>query len=127
MRPCVLRLQPYVFPPRYGTSVPPVLLDANENPDGCTVGPDLALGQLLHRYPDPRQLPLKSAIASLRGCKPSQIFIGVGSDEVIDLLIRVCCTPGRDAILVTSPTYAMYEARTTAARPLARPCARMLS
>jgi len=87
----------------------PILLDANENPVGCTVGPEAALGVHLNRYPDPNQVQLKSAIAGLRGCRPSQLFIGVGSDEVIDLLIRATCTPGRDAILVCSPTYAMYQ------------------
>ena len=106
VRPCVLRLAPYTFPPRFGLAEAPVLLDANENPHGSTVE---ALDAALHRYPDPRQARLKAAIAGLRGCAPSQVVVGCGSDEIIDLLIRVTCEPGRDSILVCSPTYAMYQ------------------
>lgn len=41
--------------------------------------------------------------------KKEQLFVGVGSDEAIDLLIRVFCHPGQDKILVTPPTYGMYK------------------
>lgn len=42
--------------------------------------------------------------------KTDHIFLGVGSDEVIDLLMRVCISPGPrgDSILITPPTYGMY-------------------
>jgi histidinol-phosphate aminotransferase len=39
---------------------------------------------------------------------PDWVFLGVGSDEVIDLLIRISCVPGTDKILITPPTYGMY-------------------
>ena len=45
----------------------------------------------------------------MRGVRPEQIFVGVGSDEAIDLLIRIFCQPGEDTIIVTPPTYGMYK------------------
>jgi hypothetical protein len=67
------------------------------------------LGLDLHRYPDPSHPKIKSRIAELRGVpSPDHVFLGVGSDEVIDLLIRVCVAPGRECILITPPTYGMY-------------------
>ena len=64
----------------------------------------------LHRYPDPSHPNIKSRIAELRGLpSPDHVFLGVGSDEVIDLLMRVCVAPGgHEKILVTPPTYGMY-------------------
>lgn len=75
-----------------------VFLDANENPFGE-----------LNRYPDPYQLELKSKLAKLKMVNSSQLFIGNGSDEVIDLLIRSTCQPGKDKIVIFTPTYGMYE------------------
>lgn len=63
----------------------------------------------LNRYPDPKQLEVKAFLAEMRGVGPEQIFVGVGSDEAIDLLIRVFCTPRKDTIIVTPPTYGMYK------------------
>jgi len=75
------------------------LMDANENPYNSP----------LNRYPDPLQLDLKSKIVSLKGCRVDQLFLGNGSDEAIDLLIRVFCDPGRDNLIITDPTYGMYQ------------------
>lgn len=65
----------------------------------------------LERYPCPYQIPLKTMYANYRGhgLTPANIFIGVGSDEAIDMLIRIFCTPGKDAIMTTPPTYGMYK------------------
>ena len=64
----------------------------------------------LNRYPDPYQLELKGDIAKYRRLpNASYLFTGVGSDEAIDLLMRVFCVPGHDAILACSPTYGMYR------------------
>ncbi|CAM9159599.1 unnamed protein product [Ectocarpus sp. 4 AP-2014] len=90
-----------------------VLLDANEN----SYGPSLVAGQGtvdlegldLNRYPDPQQLEVKALLAEMRGVRPEQIFVGVGSDEAIDLLIRIFCAPGEDSIIVTPPSYGMYK------------------
>jgi histidinol-phosphate aminotransferase len=75
-----------------------VFLDANENPYPTSY----------NRYPDPLQKKLKERLGELKSVVPSQIFIGNGSDEAIDLLIRACCEPYQDSILVTEPTYGMY-------------------
>lgn len=75
-----------------------VFLDANENP--------FSTG--FNRYPDPLQWAIKDKLAVLKGVTPRQIFLGNGSDEAIDLLIRAFCEPNRDSILITEPTYGMY-------------------
>ena len=68
------------------------------------------LGLDLHRYPNPSHPKIMSRIAESRGLLSiDHVFLGVGSDEVIDLLIHVCVAPGREEILVTPPTYAMYS------------------
>jgi histidinol-phosphate aminotransferase len=75
-----------------------VFLDANENPYGN-----------LNRYPDPYQVQLKKAIGKLKKIPVENIFLGNGSDEIIDLLFRIFCIPGKDKALTFSPTYGMYE------------------
>ena len=105
-----------------------VLLDANENAFGpplsaavasattaSTPGPEIDLLGL-HRYPDPHQRDLKQQLCDLRNTHlhtqkaitPDNLFVGVGSDEAIDALLRCFCVPGRDRILVCPPTYGMY-------------------
>ena len=93
-----------------------VLLDANENAIGPTSLPTKCLdpydnSNTLERYPDPYQMPLKELYAKYRGhnITPANIFVGVGSDEAIDLLMRIFCAPGTDQILITPPTYGMYK------------------
>lgn len=83
-----------------------ILLDANENP--ASPGIEHALN--LNRYPDPHFEQLRNRISEIKeGVTPDQIFLGNGSDEAIDLLIRMFCTPGQDKILITPPTYGMYK------------------
>ena len=60
------------------------------------------------RYPDPQPVALRSALAALYGCDASQLLIGRGSDEAIDLLVRALCNPGKDAVVVTPPVFGMY-------------------
>jgi len=63
----------------------------------------------IERYPDPRQLEFKKLFAKLRGLSsPEGIFVGVGSDECIDIIMRVFGVPGKDKVLVTPPNYGMY-------------------
>ncbi|HZX73378.1 MAG TPA: histidinol-phosphate transaminase [Cyclobacteriaceae bacterium] len=76
-----------------------VYLDANENP----------FNSVYNRYPDPHQQKLKAAISDVKEIQPEQLFLGNGSDEAIDLLIRAFCTPGVDNIVVPQPTYGMYS------------------
>ncbi len=82
-----------------------ILLDANEN----SYGPAIPTDRPLHRYPDTRLDPLRKKWAEFRGIDMEQVFLGVGSDEAIDILMRVFCEPGRDEILTTPPTYGMYK------------------
>lgn len=80
-----------------------VFLDANENALGSV------LQQGYNRYPDPHQILIKQKLAPMKGVQPNQIFLGNGSDEAIDLLIRATGIPGQDSILIMPPTYGMYE------------------
>jgi histidinol-phosphate aminotransferase len=75
-----------------------IFMDANENPFGN-----------LNRYPDPYQKKLKSAISKIKNISEEKIFLGNGSDEIIDLAFRVFCNPGTDKALIFTPTYGMYE------------------
>jgi histidinol-phosphate aminotransferase len=80
-----------------------VYLDANENSHGSP------LPAAFNRYPDPLQWQLKFAIAKIKGVPAENIFLGNGSDEVIDLAYRIFCNPGKDNVIVCPPTYGMYE------------------
>jgi histidinol-phosphate aminotransferase len=75
-----------------------IFLDANENP----------FPSPYNRYPDPLQKQLKEKLTSIKNLNADQIFLGNGSDEAIDLLIRIFCEPNRDSIITLQPTYGMY-------------------
>lgn len=75
-----------------------VFLDANENPYNDPV----------NRYPDPLQRDLKVRIAAIKDVPVQDIFLGNGSDEAIDLMYRIFCTPGVDNAVAIEPTYGMY-------------------
>ncbi|KAG6814486.1 hypothetical protein H0H92_000011 [Tricholoma furcatifolium] len=113
IRPNILALHPYrCARDDYQDGI---LLDANENALGHSIVPEVNdendhLSLPLHRYPDPSHADIKASIAALRGLPgPSNVFLGVGSDEVIDLIQRVCVAPGKESILITPPTYGMYS------------------
>ena len=80
-----------------------VYLDANENPFGST------LEESFNRYPDPLQWQLKFQLTRIKGVPAENIFIGNGSDEVIDIAYRIFCNPGKDNVIICPPTYGMYE------------------
>jgi histidinol-phosphate aminotransferase len=80
-----------------------IFLDANENPYGSV------LDGAYNRYPDPYQWEVKTKLAGLKGVKPENIFLGNGSDEPIDLLIKAVCEPKEDHIMIMPPTYGMYK------------------
>lgn len=103
VRPNIWKLKPYrCARDDYDTGI---LLDANEN----SFGPPVENTDVLERYPCPYQWDLKQKVADLRGIKKEQVFVGVGSDEAIDMLIRIFCVPAKDKILQCSPTYGMYS------------------
>lgn len=82
-----------------------LLLDANEN----SFGSPIRHSQKLHRYPPPTHDNLRQKIADYLGVELDNIFLGVGSDEPIDTLIRIFCEPGKDSVIITPPTYGMYK------------------
>lgn len=98
VRPNVLKLTPYSCARDEFQGNSGIFMDANENPYGT-----------LNRYPDPYQKELKKAVSQLKGIAVESIFLGNGSDEVIDLCYRTFCTPGQDKALIFPPTYGMYE------------------
>lgn len=98
VRSNILELQPYSSARNEFSGKEGVFLDANENPFG-----------ILNRYPDPNQKELKDELAKLKELTPDNIFIGNGSDEIIDLAFRIFCNPGKDKALSFSPTYGMYD------------------
>lgn len=76
-----------------------IWLDANENSSATDY----------NRYPDPLQRKLKRTIAGIKGIGEENLFIGNGSDEVLDLLLRLTCRPFRDTVAFFDPSYGMYE------------------
>lgn len=128
IRPNILSLEPYrCARDDYQSGI---LLDANENSLGHSLPPKSVIPHnpgtsngatpvqsneaddplSLNRYPDPGLFGIKDSLAQLRGVpNDAFVFLGVGSDEVLDLVQRVCCRPGKDKILICPPTYGMYS------------------
>lgn len=98
IRPHLRNLAPYSSARDEFAGTARIYLDANENPYG-----------VLNRYPDPHQRRLKQKLATMHGLPADTVFIGNGSDEVIDLCYRLFCIPGRDRALTFSPSYGMYR------------------
>lgn len=98
VRKNILELSPYSSAREEFSGNEGIFLDANENPYG-----------VYNRYPDPRQTQLKQKLSEIKSCKINQIFVGNGSDEVIDLAFRIFCEPNLDKALTFSPTYGMYQ------------------
>ncbi len=99
VRKNILKMEAYASARSEFAGVAEVFLDANENP----------FDNGLNRYPDPLQKKLKTKIAFEKQVRQEQIFLGNGSDEAIDLLIRIFCKPGKDEIITLPPTYGMYK------------------
>ena len=75
-----------------------VYLDANENPFGE-----------FNRYPDGDPIHLKKKLAEINQAKTENLFLGNGSDELIDLTMRIFCEPAKDSIMMINPSFVMYE------------------
>ena len=99
MRPNIRAMQPYSSARDEFHGSASVFLDANENPYNAPY----------NRYPDPMQWRLKERISEIKGVPVESIFLGNGSDEPIDLLLRAFCEPGKEKMLTTDPTYGMYQ------------------
>ena len=98
VRKNIMNLKPYSSARDEFSGADGIFLDANENPFGK-----------INRYPDPYQKELKNEISKIKNINFDNIFLGNGSDEVIDLLFRIFTNPGKDFALTFTPTYGMYE------------------
>ena len=76
-----------------------IYLDANENP----------YENGLNRYPDPHQLVLKQKISEIKNVPAENILLGNGSDEILDMIFRVFFEPGKDNIIINTPTFGMFK------------------
>lgn len=99
LRPDLVKLKPYSSARDEFTGSEGIFLDANENPYETDV----------NRYPDPYQRKLKSRISKIQNIPTENIFLGNGSDEIIDLLLRAFCIPGKDKVTSIKPSYGMYS------------------
>ena len=99
VRPNIRSLSPYSTARDEAKGNPDVFLDANESPYE---------GIGYNRYPDPRQKALKARVSALKGLPVENNFLGNGSDEAIDLMFRIFCTPGKDNAVAIVPSYGMY-------------------
>lgn len=103
LRPHILSLSSYSSARDEYSESEGIFLDANENPLGSVAS------KPCNRYPDPQQHKVKNLLALVKGVSTDNIFLGNGSDEAIDLLIRAFCEPHQDNIVILPPTYGMYE------------------
>ena len=99
LRDNIRRLAPYSCARDEFKGEASVYLDANESP----------YNNGTNRYPDPLQAEVKTLLAPIKKVRPSQIFLGNGSDEAIDLVYRIFCCPGIDNVVAPAPTYGMYQ------------------
>ncbi len=103
----IIQLKPYTSARDIYDSTEGILLDANENSFGSTFIE--FNGLRLNRYPDPHQKDIRKVTSDYYSIPFENIFFGVGSDEVIDLLVRVFCNPEKDNVIIPEPTYGMYK------------------
>ncbi len=99
VRPNIWNLTPYTCARNEFTGEARAWLDANENSRITE----------FNRYPDPLQIEVKSQLGKYRNVAVNRIFLGVGSDECIDIAYRVFCRPGIDNVIAIEPTYGMYQ------------------
>ncbi len=99
IRPELLQLKPYSSARDEFKGRAEVYIDANENPFESEI----------NRYPDPLQVKVKQRISQIKEVASDKIFLGNGSDEVLDLIFRLFCIPGQDEVIITPPTYGMYK------------------
>lgn len=98
IRKNILEMKPYVSFRDTNEIENLIFLDTNENPFGE-----------FNRYPDSTHLKLRRKISEIKGVCAEQIFVGNGSDELLEIIIKIFCEPNRDSILMMKPSFAMYE------------------
>ncbi len=97
VRKNILELQPYISFRDVNEFDNQVLMDANESPFGE-----------FNRYPDSTHKKIRTQISELKNISSEKIAVGNGSDELIDLIIKIFCEPKKDSILMMNPSFAMY-------------------
>jgi histidinol dehydrogenase len=105
MRPGLRNFKPYTSA-RSELTQGSIYLDANELSLGSAVQKD---NIPLNRYPDPIQSELRLSLAERLDVPADSVFTGNGSDEIIDLLVRLFCEPNKDEVAILEPTYGVYE------------------
>lgn len=118
IRRCIAEMEEYVpvstpeaLAQRLGLRPDQIIkLDANENPYGCSTRVARALAEYggYHRYPDPWQQGTRSLLSSYVGASADSLMLGMGSDELIDYLLRLFLEPG-DEVIDLPPTFGMYS------------------
>lgn len=103
IRQNIISLKPYSSARSEFSGEAKVFLDANEN------WRDFVSDRNYNRYPDPLQRTLKKKIERVLSLPADHLVLGNGSDELIDLLLRIFCVPGKDKVLLTAPTYGAYQ------------------
>lgn len=104
VRKNILELKPYTSArDKYQDGI---FLDANENSFGSVIESEI---KKLNRYPDPHQKKIRQSLANFLKINQEKLFFGVGSDELIDLAIRIFCEPKKSNIIIPQPTYGMYQ------------------
>ena len=76
-----------------------IYLDANESP----------FDNGINRYPDNKHDELKKVVSGVKNVNVNQVVFGNGTDEILDLIVRVFCNPFEDKIITLPPTYGMYD------------------
>lgn len=104
VRKNILQLKPYTSARE--SHLDGVLMDANENAFGSVVEFNSIP---LNRYPDPNHGEVRNKLSQFLSVPAKNLFVGVGSDEIIDLSIRIFCEPGKDSAMILDPTYGMYK------------------
>lgn len=99
VRPNIYNMKPYSSARDDFKGNASIFLDANENP----------YRKEYNRYPDPRQQKIKDRLSEIKKIASDNIFLGNGSDEAIDLIFRIFCEPSIDNVIISEPTYGMYE------------------
>lgn len=107
VRPEIYAMKPYSSARTEATADARIYLDANENPYPPYPGTDEVVGY--NRYPQPQPRVLLDRFAEVYGVERERLFLSRGADEAIDLLVRAFCRAREDAILITPPTFVMYE------------------
>lgn len=103
IRPDLRSFRPYASA-RRTAPVGRIRLDANESPWAPPGGTGA-----LNRYPEPQPAALRDRLAGLYGVDGARLLLTRGSDEAMDVLCRAFCRAGLDEILITPPTFGMYE------------------